>query len=207
MAGAEAAMMGSKIWLWLFIAVLPGSLAGAAPGPFSGFGNTLDNAKKTDFFQFFHLEQTGESSVKDGKTIVFQPSGEKFHDLVRVYMTVDSKGLIQGASLELSRSFVDSPQDGIYARDIAKSFLSGAIEPQDLDRVNNLIIEIGQPIGTDRPVIAHPDSVHKPDGPPSMGYRVYLGKENLLELPLPHGQTLRMENPASKPPVLKISLR
>src|SRR5580658_3992168 len=124
-------MLGSKIWPWLFMAVLPGLLAGAAPGSFSGFGNTLDNAKKTDFFQFFHLEQTGESAVKDGKIIVFQPSGEKFHDLVRVYMTVDSKALIQGVELELSRSSVDSPSDGIYARDIAKSFLQAAVDPQD----------------------------------------------------------------------------
>ena len=199
-------MRGSNFLPVLFFAVLPVMLAGAPPGAFGGFGNTLDSAKKTDFFTFFHLEQTGESTAKDGKTIVFQPTADKFHALVHVYMTVDGKSQIQGAELDLSRAFVDSTSDGVFARDIAKSFLQTATDPQDLDRVDNLIKEIGQLLGTDRPVIAHPDAVQNPAGPPSMGYRVYLGQENRFELTLPHGQSLKMENSASKPPVLKISV-
>ncbi len=199
-------MRGSNILPVLFSAILPMLLAGAAPGPFGGFGITLDSAKKTDFFTFFHLEQTGESPAKDGKTIMFQPSGEKFRSLVHVYMTVDSKAQIQGAELDLSRAFVDSASDGIFARDIAKSFLQTAIDPEDTDKVDNLIKEVGQPMGTDRPVIAHPDAVQKPAGAPSKGYRVYLGQEDVFELQLTHGRTLKMDNPASKPPMLKISI-
>ncbi len=201
-------MWRSMMLPWLISMILPVLLAAAAPPePFGGLGKTLENAKKTDFFLFFHLEQTSESPAKDGNVIVFQPSGPKFHDLTRVLMAVDSKGMIRGAELDLNRSYVDSPTDGIYARDIAKSFLQAAVDPQDRERVESLIVEIDQLIGTDRPVIAHPDSVRTPSGPPSVGYRVYLGQENLFELSLSHGQTLRMENPPTKPPVLRISIR
>lgn len=200
-------MRGSNLLPVLFFAIFPVMLAGGPPGALGGFGSTLDSAKKTDFFTFFHLEQTEETPTKDGKTILFQPSGEKFRSVVHVYMTVDSKAQIQGAELDLSRAFVDSTSDGIFARDIAKSFLQTAVDQKDLESVDSLIKEIGQLLGTDRPVIASPDGAQKPGGPPSKGYRVYLGQEDVFELQLPHGQTLRMENPAGKPPVLKLSLR
>jgi hypothetical protein len=205
--GMEAVMRGSIILAVLFSAMMPVMLAGAVPGPFGGFGDTVESAKKTDFFTFFHLEQTGESAAKNGKVIVFQPTSDKFHALVHLYLTVDSKAQIQGAELEISRAFVDSSSDGIFARDIAKSFLQTAVDPQDADKVDNLIKEIGQLLGTDKPVLAHPDSVPKPAGAPSDGYMAYLGKRESFQLSLPHGQTLSMENPTSKPPVLKISFR
>jgi hypothetical protein len=174
--------------------ILPVLLAGAAPGPYGSLGKTLDEAKKTDFFQFFNLAQTGETASKDGKKILFQPSGPKFHDLARVYMQLDKNNQISGAELELKRSFVDSGQDGIYARDIAKSFLTVAASPQDRDQLQKLISEIDQPTGTDRPVIAHPDSLKTPVGPPSEGYLVYLGKRDSFQLTLKHGQVLSLLN-------------
>ncbi len=59
----------------------------AAPLVAASFGNlgeTLEQAKQTDFFRFFHLEQS-QVSKNDGSTVTaFKPSGEKFHPLVTV---------------------------------------------------------------------------------------------------------------------------
>ena len=57
----------------------------------------------------------------------FKPSGEKFHPLVTVKVTTDGAGRILALEMALARSFIDSPRDGIYARDIAKSFLQAGL--------------------------------------------------------------------------------
>jgi hypothetical protein len=192
---------------------LIGLAIGEGAVAFGRMGTTIEQARKTDFFQFFNLEPTGETKLGDKKITVFQPSGAKFHDLALVNMTTEGKGNMVGAELVLQRSFVDSSSDGIFARDIAKSFLRDAVNADDLGKVDGLAREIDQLTDSGLPVILHSDAVKpRPGGPPSDGYRVYQGRKDAVELALPHGQTLRLENKTvdGKPgsaKVLQISYR
>jgi hypothetical protein len=172
-----------------------GLAVGEPQKPASGFGETLEQAKQTGFFQWFMLEQTGESAENGGQKVVFQPSGERFHNLTRVSVTLDARGRIVAVELALDREFVDSLSIGIYARDISKSFLQTGVSPPDQEAVANLVREVDQLKGSSAPVIVHQDAVKPaPQGPPSDGYRVYLGQRDVFHLVLPHGQTLDIEN-------------
>jgi hypothetical protein len=181
--------------LLTFFLVSAGVAIGEPQMLVGGFGETLEQAKQTGFFKWFMLEQTGESAENGGKKLVFQPSGDRFHDLARVNVKLDGQGHIVGIELALRRDFVDSSSVGIYARDIAKSFLQTGVNPQDQESVANLVSEIDQPKGSSAPVIMHQDAVKPaPAGPPSEGYQVYLGKRDAFQVTLPHGQVLNLEN-------------
>src|SRR5438105_14433165 len=82
-------------------------------------GDNVEQARKTEFVRWFHLEETGRT----GSVVHFKPSAEKFRSLVTVSLSLDSRQRLIGAELVLSRSFIDSGRDGLFARDIAKSFL------------------------------------------------------------------------------------
>lgn len=179
------------------ILILAMAMSSGSPQPvaFGAFGTTLEQAQKTDFFQFFNMERTGETKQGDKTVVTFQPSGGAFHELARVNMTLNAKGNIAGAELVLARSFVDSPKNGIFARDIAKSFLGDAVNTEDGDRVAGLAGEIHQLTGTQSTVIVHSGAIPaKPTGAPSEGYLVYLGQRDAFQDVMPHGQTLTMEN-------------
>jgi len=178
-----------------------------APLPISGFGQTLDQAKETGFFKWFMLEQTAETLKNGGKFTIFQPNGPRFHDVTHVNITVDSQGRILTAELVLARRFVDSPNDGIFARDITKSFLQIGINPDDMGVIEGLVTEINQLKGSTAPVIVHRDAVPPvAAGPASAGYLVYLGQRNNFQLKLPHGQVLTITNRQSATPYAGQSL-
>jgi len=151
-------------------ALAPLSVAAAAP--FGRFGGTLNDAKQTHFFTWFHMEQTAE----ENGTLTFQPSGPRFHDLVKLKVRTAS-GEIRGMTLTIRRSFIDG-RDSAFARDITKSFLeSGAHgdSPMTPD-LESLLNEIwNSPNGS---------TVIRADGPrptlperPSAAYRVFAGRE------------------------------
>jgi hypothetical protein len=189
-------MWESGIAHFLMLLLVPVSIvAGQPQAPAGGFGETLEQAKQTGFFKWFMLEQTSESTEGSGKQFVFQPSGDRFHNFARVNVKVDGQGRIVGVELALQREFVDSASIGIYARDIAKSFLQTGVNPQDQESVANLVREIDQLKGSSAPVIIHQDAVKpSPAGPPSDGYEVYLGRREGFQQALPHGQSLSLEN-------------
>jgi len=91
-------------------------LALAATGE---LGENVEQARKTEFFRWFHLEESGRT----GSVVYFKPSAERFRSLVTVNLSLDSRERLIGAELVLSRLFIDSGRDGLFARDIAKSFL------------------------------------------------------------------------------------
>jgi hypothetical protein len=196
---AEVNMWKKRIAKFLALFLVPAGLVAGKPQAFSsGFGETLEQAKQTGFFKWFTLEQTGESPEKGGKQVSFQPTGERFHDLARVNVTVDGQGRIVAAELVLQRMFVESSSEGIFARDITKSFLQTGVNPQDQESIASLVREIDQIKGSSAPVIVHQDAVRPPPpGLPSKGYRVYLGQDDAFQLALPHGQSLSMENRAA----------
>ena len=156
----------------------------AAPLVAASFGNlgeTLEQAKQTDFFRFFHLEQS-QVSKSDGSTVTaFKPSGEKFHPLVTVKVTTDGAGRILALEMALARSFIDSPRDGIYARDIAKSFLqAGLPAPWDWE-TTDLINEIEFQATSTMTIIEGLRNKPKLPEKPTPGYLTFLGKQPSYE--------------------------
>jgi hypothetical protein len=106
------------------------------PRSAAGFvGMTLDEARKAHFFQWFNLEPAGSS---DGAA-VFKPSGPNFRDLVTVTARTDADERIRMIDLVVARSFIENPREGMFAADIAKSFLEAALGPEDRVSMQHLI--------------------------------------------------------------------
>jgi hypothetical protein len=93
----------------------------------------------SDFFKFFHLAPTGPANAPG--VVDFRPTGQ-FAALVDVAVTVDGADRITAITLTLARSFIDDPANGVFARDIAKSFLLGAPPPADSQQVRALASDI-----------------------------------------------------------------
>jgi len=136
-------------------AIAPGGLIGAE----------LASARQSsDLFTFFHLTPTGPANAR-GVTD-FRPSGPDFAQLADVAVTVDARGRITAMSLTLARSFIDSPTNGVFARDLAKSFLQAAPPPADAQQVSPLTNDI---IGTQGTSAA-------PYTPSTEAYAVFAGQ-------------------------------
>lgn len=147
------------------------ALAAAGAGD---LGERLEQARQTEFFRWFQLEEVGRTA----RVVHFKPSGAKFRNLVTLNLPLDSKGRLVGAELVLARSFVESGRDGMFARDIAKSFLGVATTAQERQAVADLIAEIGQaPANLSTPLIV---SAQRPapklPAQPTCGYQVFLGR-------------------------------
>ena len=147
----------------------------AAAAGFGRFDATVEEAKRTHFFTWFHLEQTSA----EGSKICFQPSGATFHDLVKVTVDAVANGEIRGMTLAVKRSFIDG-RDSVFARDIAKSFLDAAAYgdgPENGD-VTELINQIWNSPSGRRTAIMRSDAP-RPNLPaqPTAPYRVFLGQE------------------------------
>jgi hypothetical protein len=108
----------------------------------------------------------------------FRPGAERLAPLVRLTATLDGDGRIKEMEMTLSRTFVDDPADGVFARDVAKSFLRAAMPADDLPDVETLANEIGfpraDPPGTATVRRAPPPALPARPTPP---YRVFLGED------------------------------
>ena len=141
-------------------------------------GENVEQARKTEFFRWFHLEESGRT----GSVVHFKPRAEKFRSLVTLNLLLDSRQRLIGAELVLSRSFIDSGVEGLFARDIAKSFLRVVTSAEERRAIGGLIGEIEQP--APRLPVA-----------PSPGYRTFLGEQTHYEQSLARGH-IRLENRA-----------
>jgi hypothetical protein len=155
----------------------------------------LADAQKQDFFTFFHLLEAGRADGKDGtKIVTFKPlSSPKFKELATVNTTIDRDGKILAINLSLSRSFIDDRANGIFARDIAGSFISGIATAADVAALKDLINEIKFPKDTGGSLLLTGSPPPKVPAQPTDGYATYLGKRKDFELSL-SASTLRMEN-------------
>jgi hypothetical protein len=141
-------------------------------------GRTLEEVRKEDFWTYFHLEPTGPARVEGGRAVTeFRTTAPRFRPLARVTAEVDSGGVIRAMGLELARSFVDDPLAGVFARDIAKSFLRAALPADDLPDMETLANEIEHP-REDAPGTTTVRLRPAPDLPstPTPAYEVYLGR-------------------------------
>ncbi len=163
---------------------------------FAGFGDSLGQAKKTGFFTWFHLEQTGEHRTPQVTVTSFKPSGEKFRDLVTFKVATGPNGGITGMALTLSRAFVDSKKDGIFARDIAKSLIRTAFATGPDQEIQDLANQIEYLATTSQTIILHASrKPPKMPAEPTPGYLTYLGQQQSYEHAAA-GKTLRLENTA-----------
>jgi hypothetical protein len=111
-------------------------------GPLGVQGNTPDDAKQTDFFKWFHLEEVGKSAGDGGTIITYAPSAPKFRPLVSVRLQLAPGGWLRGAELLIKRRFIEDPKDETSARDIVKSFIAAAAMKADWNKIHRLHDEI-----------------------------------------------------------------
>jgi hypothetical protein len=164
-------MAGTAVVL---IAVLSGPAARAQSA--GGFlGRPLAAVQQTDLFSFFSLTQTARQPCGDGEALGFRPAGDKFHKLAAVEVVTGGKQAVTAVSLALDRGFIDAPGDGVFARDIAKSFLLDAAGSPTDGPVAALAAEIASsnPPGTTQYVLNAPPP--KPPGPSSDCFQVFTG--------------------------------
>ena len=153
-----------------------GSVGAAVLLGFGAFGDSIESIKQTNFFQWFCLEQTGQTKDEQRREITeFRPNGEKFRRFVSFKVTRDSAGRMLALELALDRAFVDSPQDSVFAADIAKSFILSAAS--DEAQIKGLAheIELGSYNKSGTPVLmrSEPQASALPEHP-SPGYATYL---------------------------------
>jgi hypothetical protein len=146
-------------------------------GPLGSLGNTPADAKATEFFKWFHLEETGKSPGADGgTTISYAPSAAKYRPLVAVRLHLAKAGWIRGAELLLKRRFIEDPREETSARDIAKSFLESASAKADWSKIHRLHDEIFY-LGSAK-MMVHDSAAKDITIPliPSDGYQVFTGR-------------------------------
>jgi hypothetical protein len=178
----------------------------AAPPAGAFFGKRLEDVQETEFFRWFSLVETSREWAGRRRSVVkFKPSGEKFHNVVTVELSLDGGGLIRGVRLLLARRFVDDAREGIYARDVTKSLLRAAVADAPTEGLKTLADEIE--FRHDYPIIVGPGYQPQPTSPePSPGFLTYLGRRGEYEQTFP-GFTLKLENTADdEGPLLIISL-
>ncbi|MGO8867514.1 MAG: hypothetical protein ACLQME_13530 [Alphaproteobacteria bacterium] len=149
-----------------------------ASGPDEGFlGRPLAEVLQSGFFSWFHLVETGSAAAAGGGLVIsYKPDGARFHRMTTLEVTVDTAGIVGRMELWLLRSFIDSPVDAPFARDIAKSFLNDAPAADDAAALAPLAAEVEYRLSSSETVIVGP-GYRKPELPsePSPGYRTYSG--------------------------------
>jgi hypothetical protein len=141
----------------------------------------LEAAKQSEFFRWFSFVEV--ESVKDaGGNILksFRPEGEKFRSLVKLDVALDKQSGINTLQLFLARRFVDDNRDGIFARDIAKSFLRSALPEPDADAVTVLAEEIEHRHNFSVLTRAPAPDTQLPSQP-STGFLAYAGEQQFYE--------------------------
>lgn len=166
-----------------FIATLASCIAFASAHADNGTPATpmplnLQTEQGSDFFTFFNLEPVGAPISAGGSQAwhSFRPSGAVFRKLVELDVLTAANGTIVAAYLGLDRSFIDNPGNGIFARDIAKSFLTWAVGKPS-PQIGNLIANLADPAAAGTVVIMSGPAPAPPPSDTTGGYGVYLGRE------------------------------
>ncbi|HEU0053736.1 MAG TPA: hypothetical protein VFQ39_11180, partial [Longimicrobium sp.] len=97
------------------LAAVAAALSLATPAS-AQLGRTLEEVRGEDFWTYFQLQPTGPAKWEGGRAVTeFRTSAPRFRPLVRVTAEVDSAGVITAMAIELARSFVDAPREGVFA--------------------------------------------------------------------------------------------
>lgn len=165
----------SGVWAAVLLGV--GAMAGAARGEPAGglLGQSLAAARSNDLFTFFNLAQTSSRPCGDGQALGFRPTGGTFHSLAAVEVLTDAHGTIAAMTLMLDRAFINDPANGVFARDIAKSFLGDVAGPRAGASFAGLTQEIESGLSSGTTIYRSGAAPPAPSGPPSPGYQAFLG--------------------------------
>ena len=128
--------------------VLNLAAAGKSSGATSGMlGAPIKTVvEHSEFFRFYHLVPDTVESGAGGKMILHcKPAGGPFRDLTEVDVGADKNQAVFEIALRLSRSFIEDPQNGKYARDIAAYFLRLAPPASDAGELSKLAKQLVTP--------------------------------------------------------------
>jgi hypothetical protein len=145
---------------------------------------TLAAERKAHFFTWFHLDPLGDPvPAASGRTWhCFRPAGEAFRAVVELDVLIDASGRILQSRLGLDRAFADHPRNGIFARDLVKSYLQWGLAEASGGEARTLIENIGNLTAAGVPVLIRSDSVPPTPGEDTTGgYLAYLGRRASAE--------------------------
>jgi hypothetical protein len=194
------------MWAAALFAAVAGSAVQAQPAG-GLLGRPLAAAQSSEFFTFFNMARTVSQRCGDGQALGFRPTGERFHPLAAVEVMTDAHGDVAAMALVLDRAFIDDPVNGVFASDIAKSFLRDVPGSRTAASIAALADEIETGMSSSGTVVLRSDvSPPKAKGPPSPGYQVYLGARQSYTLTA-DGDALILANERQEgEPVLRLSL-
>lgn len=116
------------------------------PVAFGSFGATPGALTATDFYRWFHLEQTEMIRTEDGGTTATYRSTGQFRELAAIHIVAGADGWTDALSLQVARSFVDDPREGVFARDLVASFIREAAAEQGYeDGITALLLALRNP--------------------------------------------------------------
>ena len=128
---------------------------------FGAMGETIETARQTDFFQWFHFEETERHVEGPGEAARFRPSGEKFHDLCYLDVMATGTGKMILLELVVERAFLDGG-NRLFAQDLVKSFLFSTLPDACRDGLSDFLQEMNVPGGHGK----------------TLGYQVFSGRQN-----------------------------
>ena len=149
---------------------------------FHRFGDSRPAAEQSGFFKWFMLDPVAADKPAPHQFAAhYRPSGPAFRDLTELVVVDDEVDELQSLELRLAREFIDHPQNGPFARDIAKSLLRDAVDFPDAAALAELAGEIEFPLHRSVPVIAAQRLEVAVPGEPTPGYQVFLGKRGRFD--------------------------
>jgi hypothetical protein len=113
---------------------------------FGSMGTTLETARKTGFFRWFHIAETERRAEEPGELVRFRPAGDKFHDLCFLDILSALGGEFVRMELVVKRSFIDGA-DSLFAQDLVNSFLNATLPDACRSILEDFIAEINTPAG------------------------------------------------------------
>jgi hypothetical protein len=172
---------------------------------FGEMGSFVDDLAASPLFAWFALVRADEVRRQRTLEVTFRPEGPAFHDLAELRVSAAPNGRLESLELRLARGFVDDRRNGMFARDLAQSFLRGALDRRNVQSLAGLDDEIEWGGTFDVPVLVRaPSPARIPSGSPTPPYRVFLGRDERFERAL-HGVRLVLENIAL-PQLLRIGV-
>ncbi len=116
---------------------------------FGELGRSLDAARESGFFNWFHLEATDECCATDSRVTRFRPSGPAFRDLCYLdVLTTDEKELVR-LELVVRRTLLDG-RDRLFGKDLVKSFLQASLTDACRYLLRDFLDEMSVPGGAGR---------------------------------------------------------
>jgi hypothetical protein len=113
---------------------------------FGSMGRTLETARTTGFFLWFHMEESERREHEPGELVRLRPSGKHFHHLCCLDVLMSLAGELVQIELVVERSFVDGV-DGLFAQDLVNSFLHASLPDACRSVLEDFISEINTPAG------------------------------------------------------------